>query len=99
MGLGNDMVMLARYELRPSWWTMSLPSPMGRTCLVGDVFFGGVALRVGAVHLESLPENADWRAKQLRVIASGIGAASLAIPNPSSQLRGVVLCGDVNFCD
>jgi len=101
-----DVAMLVKRDLGATWWTIPLPSLMGRRCLVADLQVGGAPVRVATAHLESLRENSKMRGEQLDVIfatifsdapmqAAGVQQAQLQPPpSPCS----VVLCGDFNLC-
>lgn len=101
-----DVLMLARHDLNPAWWSLKLPTAMGRRCLIMDCCILGISLRIATVHLESYFENADWRGRQLKVIL-----ANVCCPRPDidafnhalhlgvdSVPRSVIVCGDFNFC-
>lgn len=89
-----DVFMLVQHGLNPNWWSIDLPSRMGRRCLVVDFTLHGIATRVATTHLESCHDNADWRARQLEIIFSEVDVNVDA----ALHLGSVILCGDFNFC-
>mmetsp|Transcript_80394 Transcript_80394/g.222395 ORF Transcript_80394/g.222395 Transcript_80394/m.222395 type:complete len:309 (-) Transcript_80394:41-967(-) len=103
-----DVLTLVRKDLAVRWWVVPIPTTLGRRCLVADVsaaidppkclgepsHLAGV-VRVANVHLESMKEHADMRARQLEAIFPAINPR--AAPD-TDDVHLAVLCGDFNFC-
>jgi endonuclease/exonuclease/phosphatase family metal-dependent hydrolase len=80
---GYDVVLLSRLPIR-QLSVLELPTQMGRRLLVAELACG---LVVGTVHLESMQQSTQARARQLRLIQ----------PYLASLGADVVLAGDMNF--
>lgn len=103
-----DVLTLVRKDLAVRWWAVSIPTTLGRRCLVADISAAsdppeclgepshlvGV-VRVANVHLESLKENAGMRARQLDVIFPAINPRAVV---DTDDVHLALLCGDFNFC-
>eukprot|EP01112_Ceratiomyxa_fruticulosa_P004092 TRINITY_DN1443_c0_g1_i1.p1 TRINITY_DN1443_c0_g1~~TRINITY_DN1443_c0_g1_i1.p1 ORF type:complete len:482 (+),score=75.94 TRINITY_DN1443_c0_g1_i1:235-1680(+) len=83
--VGYGVLLISKYPLK-SLNIHPLPSRMGRKLVVAEYDTPVGTLAVSSTHLESYAEDVEWRAKQMKVIDSILGAF------PHS-----VLLGDLNI--